>query len=109
MSDALDRLAEFAGIDSSFADYFGNETPVSDETKRALLAAMGYGVASEPDVARALADAVHAEWMQVVPAVTVVRPGDSAGLVCSLPFDSGETMAWTIVCEDGTRRSGGMR
>jgi 4-alpha-glucanotransferase len=41
MSRALDRLAEIAGIEPSFTDYWGRETIVSDETKRALLAAMG--------------------------------------------------------------------
>ncbi len=43
MSEALDRLAEAAGIEPSFTDYFGNERRVSDATKRALLEAMGAG------------------------------------------------------------------
>jgi (1->4)-alpha-D-glucan 1-alpha-D-glucosylmutase len=41
VSDALDRLAEIAGIEPTFTDYWGRQTVVSDETKRALLAAMG--------------------------------------------------------------------
>jgi 4-alpha-glucanotransferase len=42
MTGALDRMAEIAGIEPSFTDYWGRETVVSDETKRALLAAMGF-------------------------------------------------------------------
>ena len=40
MRSALDRLAEIAGIEPSFTDYWGRETIVSDETKRALRATM---------------------------------------------------------------------
>ncbi|HTU83455.1 MAG TPA: 4-alpha-glucanotransferase [Candidatus Acidoferrales bacterium] len=43
MSDELDRMAERAGIEPSFTDYFGNERRVGDDTKRALLEAMGAG------------------------------------------------------------------
>jgi (1->4)-alpha-D-glucan 1-alpha-D-glucosylmutase len=42
MSAELDRLAAVAGIEPSFTDYWGRERIVSDETKRALLAAMGF-------------------------------------------------------------------
>jgi (1->4)-alpha-D-glucan 1-alpha-D-glucosylmutase len=53
MSAALERLAAIAGIEPSFTDYWGRETIVSDETKRALLAAMGLdaGDAHEYEVA----------------------------------------------------------
>jgi (1->4)-alpha-D-glucan 1-alpha-D-glucosylmutase len=49
MSRALDRLAEIAGIEPSFTDYWGRETIVSDETKRALLATMGFDAVDAGD------------------------------------------------------------
>lgn len=57
MTDALDRLAESAGIQPSFRDYFGNETTVSAETKTALLSAMGYDTSSESQVRASLHEA----------------------------------------------------
>jgi 4-alpha-glucanotransferase len=38
----LDEIAQQAGIEPSFRDYFGKESFVSDDTKRALLDAMGF-------------------------------------------------------------------
>ncbi|MBV8490412.1 MAG: 4-alpha-glucanotransferase [Candidatus Eremiobacteraeota bacterium] len=38
---SLDELAERAGIEPSFTDYFGKERPVGDDTKRALIDAIG--------------------------------------------------------------------
>ena len=50
MSRALDRLAAIAGIEPAFIDYWGRETIVSDETKRALLATMGFDAGDAADV-----------------------------------------------------------
>src|SRR5580704_2432798 len=50
MSRALDRLAAIAGIEPSFIDYWGRETIVSDETKRALLATMGFDTGDVRDL-----------------------------------------------------------
>ncbi|HEY1974998.1 MAG TPA: 4-alpha-glucanotransferase [Candidatus Baltobacteraceae bacterium] len=54
MSAAFERLAELAGIQSSFADYFGKVTGVDDDTKRSLLVAMGFDVSSNASVAAAV-------------------------------------------------------
>lgn len=37
----LARLAELAGIEAGWWDFFGNRRVVTDETRRAVLAAMG--------------------------------------------------------------------
>ena len=50
MSRALDRLAAIAGIEPSFIDYWGRETIVSHETKRALLATMGFDAGDVRDL-----------------------------------------------------------
>lgn len=42
MSDSLNALAERAGIEPTFTDYWGRETHVSDATKHLLVRAMGY-------------------------------------------------------------------
>jgi 4-alpha-glucanotransferase len=49
VSRALDRLAANAGIEPSYIDYWGNEILVSEETKRALLAAMGFDMGDAGD------------------------------------------------------------
>ena len=49
------EIAELAGIEPSYADYFGRGVAVSADTKRALLRALGFGVDSPADVAASLA------------------------------------------------------
>lgn len=56
MTAELERLAELAGIASSFADYFGNVTRVSEDTKAALLTAMGFDLSSDASIAAAFAE-----------------------------------------------------
>lgn len=51
MNEAFERLAELAGIAPSFADYFGNVTPVSADTKRSLLLAMGFDLSTNASIA----------------------------------------------------------
>ncbi|HZT12858.1 MAG TPA: 4-alpha-glucanotransferase [Candidatus Baltobacteraceae bacterium] len=43
----IDELARAAGIQPAYTDAFGRERPVSRETKRAILAALGYDAAGE--------------------------------------------------------------
>jgi 4-alpha-glucanotransferase len=50
VSAALDRLSQIAGIEPSFTDYWGRETIVSDDTKRGLLAAMGFDTGDAGDL-----------------------------------------------------------
>jgi 4-alpha-glucanotransferase len=107
VSEALDRLAELAGIQPNFRDYFGNETTVSDATKTALLRAMGYDVTSETNVAAALHEAQNEAWLQALSPVSVVTPGTAVEIACTLAHDgTSDGLAWTIVLEGGRSFSG---
>lgn len=122
MSDALDRLAEAAGILPTFRDYFGNETVVSDATKMALLEAMGYDQPGSvrPSTARLRRGACAErsrqslrsrsaqddtegsgfaqDDVQRLPPVCVVRAGE----VFDVPCVARRTRAtWTIALEGG--------
>ena len=48
MSDSLSQLASHFGIANEFADIWGHVHPTSDDTRRALLRAMGID-AGDPD------------------------------------------------------------
>ncbi|MGA8534415.1 MAG: 4-alpha-glucanotransferase [Candidatus Tumulicola sp.] len=107
MSDALERLAELAGIAPAFHDYFGNETVVSDATKAALLHAMGYDAGSEEAVATSLQQAQDEPWLSMVPPAAVLPAGDIVEIACTLPHETAATeLSWTLVLEDGDGHSG---
>src|SRR5579864_8297445 len=52
----IDELARAAGILPSYTDYFGRENIVSRETKRAILAALGYDAVSDRQARRIARD-----------------------------------------------------
>jgi 4-alpha-glucanotransferase len=95
----LARLAELAGIEPRFHDHFGVETWVSDETKRALLQAMGFAVASDDDVRNTLHDFEATLASQIVPPAIVVAQGG----VPELPPD---VRGYEIDLEGGERFGG---
>ncbi|MGH7706777.1 MAG: 4-alpha-glucanotransferase [Vulcanimicrobiaceae bacterium] len=102
MSALLDRLAELAGIESSYVDYWGTEQLVDDETKRALLAAMGLASDDDEACARSVRQLVDAPWRRVVEPVVIVRADTQVTLNCVLPESSSdERLSWRITLENG--------
>ena len=94
MSEALDRLADVAGILPSFRDYFGNETVVSNETKAALLHAMGYDVASERRIRSSLREAKR-EVADAVPQAALGTPPPQ----CFVPPDMESGSMWALATQ----------
>ncbi|MBV9775138.1 MAG: 4-alpha-glucanotransferase, partial [Gemmatimonadetes bacterium] len=96
---ALQRLATRVGILPSYVDQTGTETRVtSDETRVAILAAMGID-ASTPELAEAALEALEArEWARILPPVRVVRRSDpeAALVVARVPEGAGDTVAWSL-------------
>ncbi|HEY1655382.1 MAG TPA: 4-alpha-glucanotransferase [Candidatus Tumulicola sp.] len=106
MDDSLDRLAELAGIQPAFHDYFGNEVRVGAETKREILAAMDYDVASETAIANALVELENAPWASPLPPVVFGRPNVRLAVLFRLPADETVAPAWEIDLEDGRSLQG---
>ena len=102
---SLQDLADAAGIVPSYVDQSGTETrATSDETRVALLRAMGIDAAT-PDTARAALDEWESrERSRIVPPVRVVRRDDpdARTVDARVPGGSGR-VAWTLelVPEEG--------
>lgn len=102
----LSRLAEQVGIASEYHDIAGARHVTSAETKRAILAAMGFRVDSEAALATALREWDERDWRQACEPVLVIREGQAtATLVCCLALDdgkeSGAQLQWTVHDESG--------
>lgn len=100
MSGGLQQLASLAGIEPSFRDYFGVETHVSDATKRALLASMGFDLSSQRSVAASI-DAAQTELER--PPVIVMTNGAQAPAILEarqktahIELESGEPYAGRV-------------
>ncbi len=108
---ALEHLAEIAGIESLYYDVFGRPCQASDPTKRALLDAMGFAVATDAEVARSLAKADERPWQVVLEPVVVIAAERQPGLLTlTLPAGLADAkITWTLVEEDGACHAGYLR
>ena len=70
---SLDRLADLAGIEASYRDYFGVEHLTSVDTKRRLLATMGFPSESNEQIIKGLDHFEGARWQRILEPVQVVR------------------------------------
>ena len=111
-ASALRQLADRVGIVPEYLDQTGTEKrQASDETRVALLAAMGIEASGDAAARRALEELESRERDRLVAPVRVVPRGADAGLL-RLSGDQGwpASVDWEveIVTEDGaTRREGG--
>ena len=108
MSDsALDRLCELAGIAAEHTDIWGKQHRSSDETRIALLQAMGF-VADAAGVEAALKAREERPWRRALAPVAVLQED-------ALPYRweiaceercGGQARRWNLALESGETRSG---
>ncbi len=113
MNDAegLRLLAERAGIEPVYWDIRGNRYDTSDETRRALLGAMGLPAATRDDVHGSLAAMDLAPWRRSVEPVLVVRE-EALPASISLTVEAAraeEPVSWRLVEEGGRVHRGSVR
>jgi 4-alpha-glucanotransferase len=106
MSENLDRLAELAGIEPRYYDYWGRLVETTDSTKRALLAAMGYEAGDEGAAAAALLALEREERARLLPPVIVLSTSGADRLgedgVRFLEETLARLRSWKIELEDGS-------
>ncbi len=102
---ALARLAGRCGIAADYHDIWGKLHTVSDDTRRALLAAMHFPAESDP--AELLASLEEQEWRRPLPPVMVLQAGATPDVPLSLPAArAGQPHRWILTPEDGAPATG---
>lgn len=99
-STPLDALCEWIGIVKSFTDVGGVERVATDETRRAILAALGLAAETEEDARDRLADLEAEDFARLAPKILI------APAFAPLELDA-RAQKWRILCESGEIRSGG--
>ncbi|HLI12561.1 MAG TPA: malto-oligosyltrehalose synthase [Alphaproteobacteria bacterium] len=113
--DRLERLAALAGLGSSYEDAWGQRREVPRATHRALLAAMGFPVATEDEIAQAIASLTEMRSGETLPPVLVLpvsertitlpvvlrRRAPAAGAGARRP-----RLHWTLEIENAGSRTG---
>ena len=104
----LDRLCELTGIAPDYSDIWGKRHPVSDETRVALLAAMGVDV---HDLHRAAEELGNRDWLAGLRRVQVVEASAHPYRISLyLPARHEQQLhAWTLRLENGHTQLGELR
>jgi 4-alpha-glucanotransferase len=105
-STLLASLAERVGIAADYHDIAGTLHVTTDDTKRAILSAMGFTVHSAADLTRALREWDEAPWRRACDPVRVVRDNEADVFVtCCLALEDGKEQSvvvqWTVLDETG--------
>jgi (1->4)-alpha-D-glucan 1-alpha-D-glucosylmutase len=104
----LDRLAQLCGIELEYEDVWGKTHVVSDETKKALLEAMGFQIGDENQIYNLIAEYEAHRWRQVVdPVVVVSEKNTPVQISFRIPKDRvREKYEWLLTTEKGGKSCG---
>jgi 4-alpha-glucanotransferase len=97
----LARLAERAGIATDYYDIAGTLHFTSDDTKRAILTAMGFAIDTTASLIQTLQEWDDAPWQRPCDPVRILRDGETGDpLSCYLLLEDGKegslTVEWQI-------------
>ena len=100
-TELLHLLSDRAGIAADYHDIAGTRHVTTDETRRAILSAMGFRVADRPALIEELAAWDHRPWVQGCEPVCVVRVGQPSGewalhVRCELADDAHLHVHWLV-------------
>ena len=100
---ALEELSSSYRISNGYHDIEGSYHPTSDDTRRALLAAMGIAASNETEVLESLEHHRRVQWQRVLPAVKVFNEQQPVQVCVTIPRDEqGKIFRWVIETEDGS-------
>ena len=107
-TNALDRLAEIAGIEPRYHDIWGGEHVITPETKRNILNALGLPADDESAAASTLMDLEARGWRRPLEPATLIRAEQQPATV-GIALPAGRRalkIAWRLVREDGDEVTG---
>lgn len=105
-SDLLRMLADRAGVAADYYDIAGTHHVTTDETRRAILAAMNLRVANREDLIAEVEAWDNRWWLQGCEPVHILRLGRDPGVwslyvPCESSDDSVLQVQWTLYLENG--------
>ncbi|TKS61286.1 MAG: 4-alpha-glucanotransferase [Nitrospira sp.] len=108
-TELLRLLAERAGIVAEYYDIAGTRHVTTDDTRRAILAAMNFRAADRPGLIEELTAWDNRPWVQGCDPVRIVRLGQDPGawslhVPCESPDDALVQVHWLIYTENGEKR-----
>lgn len=108
-AELLRLLSDRASIAADYHDIAGTRHVTTDETRRAILSAMGFRVADRLALIEELTEWDHRPWLQGCDPVKVVRSGQGFGewalhVPCEPSGDASLQVHWAVFGENGEKQ-----
>ena len=102
MASPLHRLCDLIGILPEYYDIWGNHHPTSDETRHAILGAMGISTEDASALEATLQDVQRKRWQRRLPPVHVEKENTPIRLCMYLPEQlASRDFQWRLILESG--------
>jgi len=104
----IEKLAELVGFHQSYTNSFGDQVYATDESRYALLAAMGFDVTSDESINRASIELVNEPWLTLLPDTHIVK-AELAEYSLPISYESNlndQKISWLITTENNEQIKG---
>jgi len=101
----IEKLARQVGFLSSYTNNFGKQISASDDSRIALLDAMGFAVETEQQVLSSLEKLQNKDWLRLLPLTKIIHAEDAEyNIQLSLNHSlTQKVLNWEINCESGEK------
>src|SRR6185312_2145712 len=106
MDEALNKLADLAGIEARYWDIEGRLHETSPETARRLLGALGLPAETQAEISASLAQLEEEQWRETLPPVIVATEGREIAIPLRLSAAAALTLRWSLDLEGGRQVEG---
>jgi 4-alpha-glucanotransferase len=98
----IEQLATLVGFHASYTDALGNQSIATDDTRSALLIAMGYDISSDDALLTNIRTLQEQSWRNMLPSVHIANMEEyNHPITISIKSDVAETVHWEITQENG--------
>ncbi len=104
----IEKLARQVGFLSSYINNFGKQINASDDSRKALLDAMGFAVETEQQVMSSLERLQNKDWLRLLPLTKIIHAEDAEYSI-HLSLNNSlvqKVLNWEIDCESGDKLTG---
>jgi len=105
---SIEKLADLVGFHRSYTNSFGDQVYATDESRYALLAAMGFDVTSDDSINRASVELVNEPWLTLLPDTHIVK-AELAEYSLPISYESSlkdQKVSWLITTENNEQIKG---
>lgn len=101
-TEALNRLADLAGIEPDYWDIWGNHHAIGDDAKQRILKALGFPAHDDETVQASMKRLEEREWHRRLAPAVIARAGHDAYFTLTVPaVESQQTLSITCMEEGG--------